>query len=420
MYKPMIDNPQYLISLTGSIFDTRTNSEVSHAGVFEASIADTVSSYDVLWLARLSHYEVCLSQQLRNRIFDITFVPVARFPIRSNSAVVMVFKSPIHITDDFRIIPNFTRYAIARCGKIFDTILNKVRTVSYITSDAHYPSVNNIWNPDKLAYKHAMPVHRLLAYAWVENSDWSNKTVVNHIDCDKRNYNIDNLEWITQRQNNIHAVNANCVNSNIKCIVRDYLTDTTTEYSSISQMREHLKLHGVDRNRILSRQYGALYKDRYEIRLENDTRPWMDSVCCDLTDNVRRAQVEGPYTVLDLRSMTRVQYTTTRSVASAIGVTASTVLRHIHNPEIYAIGSGYVVCKRGDETKLDTINGEALLDILLDKCSYIVIGNDTQHVVPSLRQLAKFFQVDRKKIVRLIRDRESYMGYTILQVFDQG
>lgn len=47
-------------------------------------------------------------------------------------------------------------------------------------------------------------IHRLIATAFIKNND--NKPFINHIDGNKLNCSIENLEWCTARENTMHAL----------------------------------------------------------------------------------------------------------------------------------------------------------------------------------------------------------------------
>lgn len=92
-------------------------------------------------------------------------------------------------------IPNFPNYTVSTDGIIMGQNAKKAQThgkngYKYVTVYAN--------NVSKKLY-----VHRLMAELYIPNPE--NKRTVNHIDGDKHNNNLSNLEWHTDSENIQHA-----------------------------------------------------------------------------------------------------------------------------------------------------------------------------------------------------------------------
>ncbi len=88
-------------------------------------------------------------------------------------------------------------YQVSNFGRVKSLKTNRILKGSQINSG--YLEV--VLCKNKI-HKHLL-VHRLVAQAFIENSN--NKKEVNHIDGDKQNNNVINLEWVTRSENELHS-----------------------------------------------------------------------------------------------------------------------------------------------------------------------------------------------------------------------
>lgn len=91
-----------------------------------------------------------------------------------------------------------TDYEINELGEIYSHKTNRLLSGSIFNTG--YKMVRLTINGQKKGYA----VHRLVAEAFISNPN--NLPIVNHIDGNKLNNCVENLEWVSQSQNRIHAV----------------------------------------------------------------------------------------------------------------------------------------------------------------------------------------------------------------------
>ena len=110
-----------------------------------------------------------------------------------------------------------TQYQINENGEIYNTKTNNF--LKGHIENTGYVSVNLNINGIKKNYS----LHRLMADIFLDNPN--NLPIVNHIDGDKTNNKLENLEWVSQSQNRYHAIQTGISNlavgkrEKINCII---------------------------------------------------------------------------------------------------------------------------------------------------------------------------------------------------------
>lgn len=115
-----------------------------------------------------------------------------------------------------------------RCGVSGKTLLNERPMKLYKNHNGYYRVC--LWGSGK----HNMRfIHRLVAEAFLPKVD--GKTQVNHIDGNKGNNSVANLEWVTSKENHIHASEMG-----LKKSMKVFIVETGEVFNSIGTCARHI------------------------------------------------------------------------------------------------------------------------------------------------------------------------------------
>lgn len=132
-------------------------------------------------------------------------------------------------------------YEVSNLGNVRRKYTNK--QLSYNTHKTGYLNVHL----SNRKNKRRVNIHRLVAEAFIPNPE--NKPQVNHIDEDKTNNRVDNLEWVTAKENANHGTRNKRAGQNksikIKCL------ETGVIYGSLIECTKKLNVDNGDLSKVI-------------------------------------------------------------------------------------------------------------------------------------------------------------------------
>lgn len=265
-FRPVPGNPSLEVALPG-VLRNRDGSECtltySHNGV-EVELYGQKISVCPTKLAYLAYFEVDLGPEYLDRLDDFEFYPINEKIIGDKFFAWL--SRPIEFEDGFRLIANHPSYCVNKEGYVKSL---KTGNVYRPGNKAEYPVTSLMVR----GVVKDVRLHRLIADAWVENPLPGVKIYVNHMDGDKGNNDIDNLEWVTVRENNLHAYN-NGMKAACSCRVRDIRTGEVLAFPTVSQACCHMGIQNRVASQLSTVRPQTLIGEFFEVRISTDDRPW--------------------------------------------------------------------------------------------------------------------------------------------------
>ncbi len=137
-------------------------------------------------------------------------------------------------------------YEVSNYGNVRSLKYNKVKVMAKVfigRKRMHYHGVHLRFGGKCETLK----IHRLVAIAFIPNPE--NKPNINHVDSNRLNNNIDNLEWCTQKENIRHCISKGRFNRN----THEYGRKLPLQYRKVIK---DIYLSGMHTQKEIAAKYG--------------------------------------------------------------------------------------------------------------------------------------------------------------------
>ena len=233
----------------------------------------------------------------------------------------MFVKSESKQYPGFYKIPGYSNYVISPKGEVINTVTGN--KMSPFKMSNGYRGIHTLYsdNGKKVALQ-----HRLMALAFIDpNGRDTSVLQVNHINGNKACNVIENLEWVTPQENDIHAGRTGLSPKCLPIDVRDHLTGETWYFNSFIECARHFKVSkDIIRNRLLTCQGGArVFPEWRQYRIHSDAA-WPTK--CFHKPFGRCVPIE----IKDLKTGTVTKYNAMYKAADALGTSLGVLFSRMH------------------------------------------------------------------------------------------
>lgn len=116
-------------------------------------------------------------------------------------------------------------------------------------------------------------IHRLVAITFLDVPDNYQSLDINHIDGNKQNNEITNLEWCSRSENNIHAVKNGLNSQAIKLFVKNLYSQKIDIFYSIQETARFFECSGGSVHNYLKHRFNKPFRGHWSIILDGEDWP---------------------------------------------------------------------------------------------------------------------------------------------------
>lgn len=255
----------------------------------------------------------------------------------------------------YSYIPGYTGYAVSKDGVVKNVKTGKI--ASLIKTETGYVRVSV--TPD-LGNRTQVFVHRALCLAWKHYPATVDLLFVNHIDENPSNNDLDNLEWITPRGNQVHSnrgisrekvekilQNEKCLDASV--LVRNVKSNRFTIYENPRQAALAIGVSQGHLYYMLRKSPGdKIWRGHIQVQWLSELSSWKDH------QNIDKEELESRElnSVLMLNVITGVEtkFPSARKCAEFLGYSELTIWVRLKNNNQKVWSDGYMFKRGSDPT----------------------------------------------------------------------
>lgn len=170
-----------------------------------------------------------------------------------------------------------------------------------------------------------MNVHRMLAITFLECPGHPDDYQVNHIDGDKLNNDLSNLEWCTVQENVIHAYKTGLRNDNRPLLVKDLETGEIHRFYSLQAAARWFKVNGSLFTYYLKPKVTKIipWRKKYSIIYEGDE--WPEGLELGKTNGVEREII-----VKELKTGKRIIFPSVTAASKILNIKSGAIYWYLN------------------------------------------------------------------------------------------